>query len=97
MDEQEKIVKMNEGFELAFIDYVVDRVDRAGQSQRQFSMAVFGSDSGPRIWQRVRNPRDGEKRRNLTLQECATIATYFKEDLADLILRVHKERRLEME
>jgi hypothetical protein len=97
MNEQEKIAQMNEGYELAFIKSVVERIERLGYSHRQFSMVVFGQDSGPRIWQRVRNPRPGEKRRNLTLEECARIATFFKEDLSDLILRTYKERRIEME
>lgn len=94
MNEQESTSQMNEGYELAFIKHVSDRVERCGLSQRQFAKAVFGPDNGPRIWQRVRNPRPEEKRRNLTLEECAKIASFFDEDLSDLILRIYKERRL---
>lgn len=84
---------INEGFELYFIEAVVKKVEESGTSHRLFGEAIFGTDSGARLWSRMRKPGKNETRRSMRLEEAARIASYFGKELPTFIWEVYQEKK----
>lgn len=87
------IMNTNEGFELFFIEAVVEMVERSGTPHRVFGDTIFGNDNGARIWSRTRKPGKKETRRSLRLEEAARIATFFNKDLPTFIWEIYNQKR----
>ena len=78
----------NTSFERSFVQVVVETLVKKGIKHAPFGRAIFGDESGSRIWLQV---RDESKPRRLSLAEAHKIALFLGKDFPALTWEVQQE------
>lgn len=82
-------MKTHESFERAFVLMAVRLSEKLGYSHSELGRAVFGAESGVRIWAEVRTK--ARQPRKLSLSESHKIATFLGKGYPEFVWAVQQE------